>query len=118
MGGGNYLLLFLRRRDKCFPVTTAWRVFSCGWINGLQIGMVAANIFNEQSRTPNRVWSLSLVVGRGVKSSWPRKVTTLRNISQCHLEDLGVGGRMFWKWDWQTWTGLPCLRVGTSGGRL
>ena len=27
MGGGNYLLLFLRRRDKCVPVTTAWRVF-------------------------------------------------------------------------------------------
>jgi hypothetical protein len=25
---------------------------------------------------------------------------------------------IFKKWDWETWTGLICLRIGTGGGRL
>ena len=40
-----------------------------------------------------------------------------------HLKDLGVDGRIIlnWilkKWDWEAWTGLIWLRIGTGGGRL
>jgi hypothetical protein len=35
--------------------------------DGLQIGRVAANILNKQSRTADKGWSSSLEVGRGAK---------------------------------------------------
>jgi hypothetical protein len=40
-----------------------------------------------------------------------------------HFEDLGVGGRILIKWileilDGVVWSGLLCLRIGTSGGLL
>ena len=39
------------------------------------------------------------------------------------VEDLGVDGRSIlrWvltKWDWESWTRLIWLRIGTGGGRL
>jgi hypothetical protein len=37
--------------------------------NSLQIWKVAANILNKQSRTPDKGWSSSLGVGRGVNKS-------------------------------------------------
>ena len=37
--------------DKCVPVTTAWRVFRLWMEERAPICMVAANIFNRQSRT-------------------------------------------------------------------
>jgi hypothetical protein len=43
----------------------------CGWRNGLQLRRVAANILNKQSRTADKGWSSSLVVGRGANSSSP-----------------------------------------------
>jgi hypothetical protein len=36
--------------------------------NGLQIWRVAANILNKQSRTADRGWSLSFVVGRSANN--------------------------------------------------
>jgi hypothetical protein len=49
--------------------------------DGLQIWMVAANVFHKQSRTANKEWSSSLVVGRGATIS-----LTVRNklVVKCH----------------------------------
>jgi hypothetical protein len=39
-----------------------------------------------------------------------------------YLEDLGVDGKILkWtlkKWNWEAWTGLIWLRIGTVGGSL
>ena len=40
-----------------------------------------------------------------------------------HLEDLGVDGKMIFKWifnnwDEQTWNGLVWLRIGIRGGHM
>jgi hypothetical protein len=35
-----------------------------------------------------------------------------------HLEDPGVDGRIFKKWDVGAWNGLVWLRIGTGGGHL
>jgi len=42
--------------------------------------------------------------------------------ARVHLEDLGVVVRtvftyIFKKWDWEAWTGLIWLRIGTGNGR-
>jgi hypothetical protein len=59
----------------------------CGWMNGLRIWRVAANM---QSRTADKGWSSSLGVGRGSNNSSHYKITMLRNISQtidCTLQN-------------------------------
>jgi hypothetical protein len=40
-----------------------------------------------------------------------------------HLEDVGIDGRILLKsifknWDWEAWTVLIVLKIGTGGGRL
>jgi hypothetical protein len=54
----------------------------CRWRNGLRIWRVAANTLNKQSRTAEKGWSSSLVVGRGANNSSPYKIVMLRNRSQ------------------------------------
>jgi hypothetical protein len=39
--------------------------------DALQVWMVAANILNKQSRTPDKEWYSSLEVGRGASKSSP-----------------------------------------------
>jgi hypothetical protein len=43
--------------------------------DGLQIWRVAANILNKQSRTADKGWPSSLVVGRGAKTPHRKKET-------------------------------------------
>jgi hypothetical protein len=43
----------------------------CGWRNGLQIWMLAANIVNKQPRTDKKGWPSSLGVGLGVNNPSP-----------------------------------------------
>jgi hypothetical protein len=54
--------------------------------DGLPIYRVTANILNKQSRTAEKGWSYSLVVGRELRSSH-RRTTLLRNVTQ----GLGIG---------------------------
>jgi hypothetical protein len=51
-------------------VTTAWRVLRLR-METIQIWRVAATILNKQSRTADKGWSSSLVVGRGANNSSP-----------------------------------------------
>ena len=65
---------------------------------------------------------------------WARHLTRLgeerytrgfgvKTLGKDYLEDQGVDGRIilrwiFRKWDWEPWTGLSWLRIGTDGGNL
>jgi hypothetical protein len=53
--------------DKWVPVTTAWRVLRLLMEERPPEWRVAANILNKQLRTADKVWCLSLGVGRGAK---------------------------------------------------
>jgi hypothetical protein len=51
--------------------------------DGLQIWRVAANILNKQSRTANKMWSSSMVVGCGVdNTSTLKEIIILRSDTQ------------------------------------
>ena len=55
-------------RDKWVPVNTAWRVLRLRMEERPPMWRVAANILHNQSRTADKVWSSSLVVGRDAKN--------------------------------------------------
>jgi hypothetical protein len=48
-------------RDKCVPVTTAWRVLRLRTEERPSVWRVAANILNKLSRTADTGWSSSLL---------------------------------------------------------
>jgi hypothetical protein len=50
--------------DMLVPVTTAWGVLMLRMEERPTICRVAANVFNEQSRTSDKGWSYRLGVGR------------------------------------------------------
>ena len=117
-------------RDKWVPVTTAWRVLRFRMEKRPPIWGVAANILNKQSLTADKVWSSSLGVGRGDKSS-PRKLDLQRNMNTCLgpglilwydlSKEKGTWELLRWifrKWDVEVWTRSSWLRIGTSGGLL
>ena len=76
-----------RWRDKRVPVTTAWCVLWLRMEERPPVWRVAANIFNKQLQTPDKGWSSSLGVGRGVDNSSPWKLSLLRIMNTC----LGTG---------------------------
>jgi len=66
----NFVTLALRV-GKWVSVPTAWRVLRF-WIEEMPpVWRVAANIFNNHSRTADKGWSYSLEVGRGDNNSTP-----------------------------------------------
>ena len=67
-------------RDKWVPVTTTWRILSLRMEEWPPIWRIAADIFNEQSRTADKRWSSSLGFGRGANNSSPLKRIMLRNV--------------------------------------
>ena len=59
--------------DKWVPVTTAWRVLRLRMEERPPIRRVAANKPNKQSRTADKGWSSSMVVGWPANNSSPYK---------------------------------------------
>ena len=60
-----------RGRDKCVPVTTAWRVLSLRMEERPPILRVGANILNRQSRMADTGWCSSLGFGRDANNFSP-----------------------------------------------
>jgi hypothetical protein len=48
--------------------------------DGLPIGIVAANIFNKQSRTSDKGWPSRFLVGRGAKNPYNKN----KVVTKCH----------------------------------
>jgi len=59
------------RRNKCVPVTTAWRVLTLRMEERPPIWRVAANILNKQWRTADKGWSCSSEFWRGDNNCSP-----------------------------------------------
>ena len=59
--------------DKWVPVTTAWYTLRLQMEEWPPIWKVAVNVLNMQSRTADKGWSSSLVVGRGANNPSPQK---------------------------------------------
>ena len=79
-----YFYSFLHIHVPCLwvPVTTAWRVLRLRMEKRPPIWRVAANILNKQSRTADKGWSSSLVVGRGAKQLLTVKTYQVMNCLQ------------------------------------
>jgi hypothetical protein len=98
--------------------------------------VVAANVLNKQSRTPDKGWLFGLELGEGLTTDL--KHVTCYGIYQ---RASGLGrhkqrpegkrslGRTRRRWEdnikmglqevgWGAWTGLIWLRIGTGGGLL
>jgi len=69
--------------DRRVPDITAWLVLRLRKEKRPLIWMVAANIFNKQSRTAHKGLSSSLGIGRGANNFSAKNSTFLRNGYMC-----------------------------------
>ena len=67
-------------RDKCVPVTTAWRVFMLRLEEWPPIQKVTTKILNKHSWTTDKGWSSRVGFGRGANNPSSYKHILLLNI--------------------------------------
>jgi hypothetical protein len=69
-------------RVKWLPVTTAWRVHRLRMEERPPLRVVAGNILNKQSRTPDKGWSSSWGLGEVLKTPDRKNVSCYEMFTQ------------------------------------